>query len=133
MDHKERKNTPIYSGVVRYFPDALREVARVSKAGNDQHNPGQPLHWAKEKSTDHEDCILRHLTDHAAGEDRDTDGQLHLAKVAWRALAALQTYLERKRQVNLSYDPPYLFCNDCGGDIRNRAHYTCLTPGEHAP
>ena len=95
MSAAERKSTPIYSGVVKYFPRALAAVARVSKSGNDQHNPGQPLHWAKEKSTDHEDCIMRHLTDHASGEPHDDDGQLHLAKVAWRALAALQTYLEK--------------------------------------
>jgi hypothetical protein len=79
------------TGVLDYFPDALAEVARVSKAGNDQHNPGQPLHWAREKSTDHADCIVRHLTERGT---RDTDGQLHSAKTAWRALALLQTELE---------------------------------------
>ena len=90
-DPKERKATPIYSGVIKYFPLALAEVARVSKAGNDQHNPGQPLHWAKEKSTDHHDCILRHIID--AGT-LDSDGMRHSAKVAWRALAALEMELE---------------------------------------
>ena len=88
MTPKERKDRPLYMGVLKYFPDALMEVALVSKTGNDQHNPGQPLHWAKEKSTDHEDCIMRHLMD--AGK-RDTDGMRHTAKVAWRALALLQT------------------------------------------
>ena len=37
-DAKERKNLPIASGVLDYFPKALAEVARVSKVGNDQHN-----------------------------------------------------------------------------------------------
>lgn len=74
-----------------YFPLAIAEVARVSKAGNDQHNPGQPLHWAREKSTDHADCIVRHLLERGT---LDSDGQLHSAKVAWRALALLQTELE---------------------------------------
>lgn len=91
---QNRKNTPVYSGFIKYFPRAMGEVTRVSKKGNDQHNPGQPLHWAKEKSTDHLDCIARHLTDHAKGALHDTDGQLHLAKVAWRAMAALEIYLE---------------------------------------
>lgn len=99
-DAKARKDTPIYSGVVKYFPLALAAVARVSKAGNDQHNPGQPLHWAREKSTDHEDCIMRHLTDVASGNSVDTDGELHLAKVAWRALAALQTAEEKRLTEN---------------------------------
>jgi len=89
-----RKNTPIYSGVVAYFPHALEEVARVSKTGNDQHNPGQPLHWDRSKSTDEPDALMRHLTDHAKGITHDTDGHRHLAKVAWRALALLQKEIE---------------------------------------
>ena len=92
-DAKERKATPIFSGVLKYFPKALAEIARVSKAGNDQHNPGQPLHWDKAKSLDHADCIARHLIDCGA---RDADGMLHSAKVAWRALALLETELETK-------------------------------------
>lgn len=90
-DAKERKGAPIATGVLDYFPLALMEVAKCSKAGNDQHNPGQPLHWAKEKSTDHADCILRHLIDRGT---IDTDGIRHSAKVAWRALALLQVEIE---------------------------------------
>lgn len=90
-DPKERKATPIATGVLDYFPLALAEVSRVSKAGNDQHNPGQPLHWDKTKSLDHADCIVRHLIDRGTV---DSDGQRHSAKVAWRALALLQTELE---------------------------------------
>lgn len=90
-DAKVRKNTPITTGVLDYFPLAMAEIARVSKAGNDQHNPGQSLHWAREKSTDHADCIVRHLLDRGT---LDSDGQRHSAKVAWRALALLQIELE---------------------------------------
>ena len=93
---KDRKDTPIFSGVIKYFPDALAEIARVSKAGNDQHNPGQPLHWDRSKSTDHLDCAQRHLIE--AGTV-DTDGQRHTAKLAWRALAQLQTELEAEREL----------------------------------
>lgn len=87
----ERKALPIASGVLDYFPDALLAVAEVSRVGNDQHNPGQPLHWAKEKSTDEADALLRHLIDRGT---RDTDGMRHSAKVAWRALALLQRELD---------------------------------------
>lgn len=91
-DPKARKATPIFSGVLAYFPDAIAEVARVSKVGNDQHNdPSKPMHWAKGKSTDHANCVARHLID--AGTI-DTDGCRHTAKVAWRALALLQMELE---------------------------------------
>lgn len=90
----KRKATPIWSGVMRYFPDALAAVARLSKAGNDKHNPGQPLHWARDKSTDHGDCIARHQME---PEQIDCEtGELHAAAVAWRALAQLQL-LEEKR------------------------------------
>lgn len=94
-DAKERKEIAIYSGVLMYFPDAIREVAKCSKAGNDQHNPGQPLHWAREKSTDQHDCIARHLME--AGTV-DSDGIRHMAKCAWRALAALQLEIENDVQ-----------------------------------
>ncbi len=90
----DRKATPIATGVLDYFPLAIAEIARLSKAGNDQHNPGQPLHWDKSKSTDHPDCLLRHLIERGT---LDTDGQRHSAKVAWRALALLQTELEAMR------------------------------------
>ncbi len=90
-DPAARKDLPITTGVLDYFPLAIAEVARVSKAGNDQHNPGQPLHWAKGKSMDHADCIPRHLIDRGS---LDTDGMRHSAKLAWRALALLQTELE---------------------------------------
>jgi hypothetical protein len=93
-DAKERKALPVTTGVLDYFPDALVAVAEVSKAGNDQHNPGQPLHWDKTKSTDHADCIVRHLIDRGT---LDSDGMRHSAKVAWRALALLQTELEAER------------------------------------
>lgn len=94
MTPEERKTYPLYSGLLRYFPDALMEVAHLSKVGNDQHNPGQPLHWDRSKSQDQEDALMRHLKD--AGT-RDTDGERHRAKVAWRALAALQLEIESER------------------------------------
>jgi hypothetical protein len=90
-DPKERKKIPLWSGLMQYFPDALVAVAKLSYVGNLQHNPGQPLHWAREKSTDQEDTILRHLLESGT---TDTDGVLHSTKVAWRALAKLQLELE---------------------------------------
>lgn len=90
-DPTERKAIPLVTGVLDYFPGALAEVAKVSKAGNDQHNPGEPLHWSRGKSSDHADTIVRHLVDRGTF---DKDGQRHSAKVAWRALALLQEELE---------------------------------------
>ena len=95
---EKRKATPIYSGVVKYFPNALRHVAQNSFNGNKQHNIGDELYWDKSKSADHEDAMMRHLINHAE-DPYDTDGQLHLAKVAWRALASLEMYLEHQAKV----------------------------------
>ncbi len=89
----KRKAQPIARGVLDYFPDALLAVAEVSRVGNEQHNPGQPMHWNYGKSMDHADCLIRHLIDRGT---LDTDGLSHTAKVAWRALSLLQTELESK-------------------------------------
>jgi hypothetical protein len=94
MTDDERKGLPIFSGVVDYFPDALLEVAAVSKTGNDQHNPGEPLHWAKHKSQDHLNTAMRHEMQHGT---KDKDGRRHLGKAAWRILAALQIEIEAER------------------------------------
>lgn len=83
----ERKAHPIGTGVLDYFPQALMAVAHVSFVGNEQHNPGEPLHWAKEKSTDEADALIRHFLERGTV---DTDGLRHSAKMAWRALALLE-------------------------------------------
>ena len=92
---KLRKETPVYRGFVSYFPDAMKAVARLSFVANEQHNPGEPLHWAKHKSTDHLDALMRHMIDELSGEV-DSDGIDHAVKIAWRAMAHLQIKLERK-------------------------------------
>lgn len=93
VEAKERNEFPMFDGLLAYFPAALAAVSRVSKIGNDQHNPGEPMHWARGKSTDHENKIVRHLLESGT---LDTDGTRHSAKVAWRALALLQEELERE-------------------------------------
>lgn len=93
-----RKDHPVFTGVLMYFPDAIAAVAHVSKLGNDQHNPGQPLHWARGKSTDQTNTATRHMMDHGVGNIKDTDGAYHMAKAAWRCLAELQLTIERERE-----------------------------------
>jgi hypothetical protein len=94
----DRKKYPLFSGVLKYFPDAIMEVARCSYAGNEQHHPDKPLHWDRSKSNDHLDAMLRHTVQ--AGQI-DTDGVRHSAKVAWRALANLQMELEKAGQKSI--------------------------------
>lgn len=90
-DTKERKKYPIGTGVLDYFPDAIAAVAYVSYVGNEQHNPGQPLHWDRSKSPDELDSMHRHLMERGK---IDTDGARHLAKAVWRLLALLQKECE---------------------------------------
>ena len=92
-ESNKRKEYPMYSGLLKYFPNALKYVSYVSKKGNDQHHPDKPLHWDKNKSFDEPDALVRHLTDHSVNPI-DEDGLYHLGKVAWRSLAMLERYLE---------------------------------------
>lgn len=102
-DSKERKDYALFSGCLRYFPAALAGISRVSKIGNDKHNPGQEMHHARNKSTDHGDCILRHLIDledliasNKRGEDTTIESILiEVSSVAWRALAFSQELHEQ--------------------------------------
>lgn len=94
-DSKDRKQTPLCTGVLDYFPDALAAVARLSWKGNEKHNPGQPLHWSKGKSGDHADCLIRHLLERGTMDPEMQES--HTVHVAWRALALLQTEIERNK------------------------------------
>ena len=92
-----RKATPVFSGVLNYFPDAIKYVSKASYVGQQQHNPDKPLAWDRSKSGDELDALTRHLIDHSV-DPMDDDGVLHLGKVAWRALAALQKHIEDNPQ-----------------------------------
>ena len=67
-------------------------MAEVSYVGNEKHNPGEPLHWSRDKSADHADAMLRHFKDR--GKVDPENGCRHSAEMAWRALAILQEELE---------------------------------------
>lgn len=99
-DPKERKNYPVSSGVLDYFPDALVAISEVSKRGNDQHNPGLPLRWTRDKSGDEADTCIRHFLQRGT---YDSDGNRHTAKAAWRLLALLQKEIESEYFNNDGY------------------------------
>jgi hypothetical protein len=90
----ERKQFPVASGCLDYFPDALCAISSLSFIGNEQHNKGQPLHWARGKSGDEADTMMRHFLQRGTV---DTDGVRHSVKMAWRALALLQKELEAEQ------------------------------------
>lgn len=103
-DSATRKDYPVLSGCIKYFPAAIAGVANISKLGNDKHNPGQELHHSRGKSTDHGDCIIRHLIDTedllaaaAKGSDKATQEAilLEVNQMVWRALAYSQRLHEQ--------------------------------------
>ena len=99
MTSEERKQYPLVTGCLDYFRDALLEVSHVSWLGNQKHNPGQPLHWARDKSPDEIDALGRHL---ACREQMDQIGDVEIeeaAEMTWRALASLQKLLEAKYNI----------------------------------
>jgi hypothetical protein len=106
-DSEERKQVPMLRGCLRYFPAALAGVARISEAGNRKHNPGEEMHHARGKSSDHGDCIVRHLMDvqdlearvlrdaHVAGDAWRREILSEVSQLVWRALALSQELHER--------------------------------------
>lgn len=102
-DSNDRKNYALFRGCLRYFPAALAGVAKTSKLGNDKHNPGQEMHHARSKSSDHGDCIIRHLMDlddllaiMKRGEEVSQEEILaEVSSLAWRALALSQEIHEQ--------------------------------------
>lgn len=97
LNSQDRKERPIFSGVLKYFPDALLEVAELSRIANEKHNPGQALHWSKDKSNDHGDALVRHQLDAGNWDVVEGHRVRHSTEVAWRALAQLQTEIENER------------------------------------
>lgn len=97
-DPQARKDIPL-SAVLDYFHDALAEIALLIKAGNDQHNPGEPIYWNRDKSGDEADALLRHFVERGT---IDSDGRRHSGKVAWRALALLQKEIEEQEGLPIS-------------------------------
>lgn len=105
---QERKDAPMFRGLLGYFPAALFEVAAHSLDSDRKHN-GESTDgptWARGKSADHEDAIIRHVIDagprrskversgHGGpppkGSSARDERRYHLRCIAWRALALLQ-------------------------------------------
>jgi hypothetical protein len=85
-DAQERKNIPIYRGFIKYFPDAIVEVTKLSVKGSGQHH-GDKVWWDKTKSSDELDALMRHLLE---GD---------WTAVAWRAMANLQRECDESKRL----------------------------------
>ena len=83
-DSSQRKRIPVYTGFIKYFPDAMIEVTKQSVSGSKQHH-GDEVWWDKSKSKDELDSLMRHLLE---GD---------WAAVAWRAMANLQRECDERK------------------------------------
>jgi hypothetical protein len=79
---------------VSYFPDALAEVGELCVVANEKHNPGEPIHWSKDKSNDHWGSRGRHSGQ--LGKIDPESGLLHDVSWLWRTLAINQVRLDDK-------------------------------------
>ena len=98
LTSEERKQRPVFTGFVKYFPDAIMEISNHSWRANEKHNPGEELYWNRDKSKDESDALVRHLIDYAKGERLDSDGLSILTAIGWRSLAFVQKELERQKK-----------------------------------
>jgi hypothetical protein len=113
----ERKKYPVASGFMDYFPDAVAAISNLSYVGNEQHNPGEPLHWARGKSTDEADTMMRHFLQRGT---TDTDGIRHSVKMAWRAMALLQKELEAEQEPEIVDTPETRYVREYLADTKHR-------------
>lgn len=91
----ERNEIPLHTVLAQYFPDAFAALARHAKKANVKHNGADaPMAWAREKSTDHLNKAVRHLTT-PDNIDADT-GEIELVGAFWRVGAALQLREEKR-------------------------------------
>lgn len=105
LTSEQRKQHPMAEGLMDYFPDSLAVISHVSWVGNEKHNPGEPLHWARGKSTDQANCIVRHMATRDDFEVYEINGEVykipHWAQAGWRILAYGQEWMEREHGLML--------------------------------
>src|SRR5690606_8470492 len=107
-DDATRKRIKPFAGFLSYFPDAIAAVAELSFIANEKHNPGEPMHWAKGKSTEQRESLMRHLLDEAAAgplsrDEYEAGGKryaiLSAVSTAWRSMAQLQTLADQGHNI----------------------------------
>ena len=93
----DKGKAPVFTGLLEYFPRALRAVAEVSAAGI--RKGYAPMSWRAVPGgfKRYSDALLRHVLKEAMGTCDDTDeggtGLPHAALAAWNALARLELML----------------------------------------
>jgi hypothetical protein len=76
----ERKERPIYTEVLKRFPNSMFELGYVLPSVSEREH----------LSPNNLDEVMHHLIEHQRGVSRDADGVYHLARAARRIIAQLE-------------------------------------------
>lgn len=95
--------SPVFRGLLQYFPRACRAVANVSLFGANKYTwkgwekvPDGPNRYG--------DALARHIVDEQIDGPIDpTTGLMHAAQQAWNALARLELMLQEQERTVLSH------------------------------
>jgi DNA polymerase/3'-5' exonuclease PolX len=89
--------SPVFRGVIQYFPEALKAVADVSEMGARKYSWDGWKESASFKDIPRfEDALARHLVNEITEGYYDPESRLlHAAHAAWNALAKLELLLSR--------------------------------------
>lgn len=103
----DKGKSPVFRGLLAYFPRACKAVAEVSQRGAEKYS------WKGWESVPdglnrYSDALGRHITDLSIDGDFDADGFLHRAQIAWNALASLELYLQEREHESQTTDPRQL-------------------------
>jgi hypothetical protein len=85
---------PVWQGVFANFPNAMLQVAHVSRYGQTKYPSYQDWQQLPDALNRYRDGLGRHMLEIAAGEQFDAESKLlHAAHFAWNALAVLELQL----------------------------------------
>lgn len=87
--------SPVYRGLLDYFPRACKAVANVSAAGAAKY-AWKGWETVPDGINRYRDALGRHIVDESIDGPYDADGFRHLAQQAWNALAALELTLREE-------------------------------------
>lgn len=88
--------SPVFQGLLDYFPRACLAVADVSYAGAQKY-AWKGWETVPDGVNRYSDALGRHIVNESIDGPYDPDGFLHKAQIAWNALAALELFLRNSK------------------------------------
>lgn len=103
---KDLNKLPYYTVLFKQFPNAIAEVIRCSKAGNNKYHETdkdwQNFSRVENAETRYKNAMLRHMMEEGEVEDMiQYGGMSHEGAVVWNALADLEVNLRNRDKQSL--------------------------------